>query len=96
MFVLLFFIEFAEHVPNYMTTVSTTSEPSTSGADDANMKFIDTINPMLSFSNDDLEAMNKDVEELIDSDSSSDDSVDIGAYSVTRTQMHVRLIQLTH
>lgn len=65
-----------------MATVSTASEPSTSGADDANLKFIDTINPMLSFSNDDLEAMNKDVEDVFDSDSSSDDSVDIGAYCV--------------
>lgn len=60
-----------------MTTVA--SEPSTSGTDDTNLKFIDTINPMLSFSNDDLEAMNKDVEDFFDSDSSSDDSVDIGA-----------------
>lgn len=73
------FFFFSEHVPNYMTTVSSASEPSTSGADDTNLKFIDTINPMLSFSNDDLEAMNKDVEDFFDSDSSSDDSVDIGA-----------------
>lgn len=64
-----------------MATVSTASEPSTSGIEDANMKFIDTINPMLSFSNDDLEAMNKDVEDFFDSDSSSDDSVDIGSWT---------------
>lgn len=76
--------EFAEHVPNYMATVSSASEPSTSGTEDANMKFIDTINPMLSFSNDDLEAMNKDVEDFFDSDSSSDDSVDIGSYTQSR------------
>lgn len=64
-----------------MPTVSTSSEPSTSGAGDTHLRFIDTINPMYKFSNDDLEAMNKDVEELIDSDSaSSDDSVDIGMY----------------
>lgn len=73
----MFHSVFPEHVPNYM--VSSASEPSTSGADDTNLKFIDTINPMLSFSNDDLEAMNKDVEDVFDSDSSSDDSVDIGS-----------------
>lgn len=63
-----------------MTTVSSASEPSTSGTEDKNLKFIDTINPMLSFSNDDLAAMNKDVEDFFDLDTSSDDSVDIGAY----------------
>lgn len=40
--------------------------------EEAQVKFIDTINPMLSFSNDDLEAMNKDVDEMFESDSSSD------------------------
>lgn len=39
-------------------------------------KFIDTINPLLKFSDDDLEAMNEDVG--FESDSSDDDSVDLG------------------
>lgn len=50
-------------------------EQSTSNIDEP--KFIDTINPLLSFSNDDLEAMNEDVNEFYESDS-SDDSVDLG------------------
>lgn len=41
---------------------------------DVHPKFIDTINPLLSFSNDDLEAMNEDVNEIFESNSSSDDS----------------------
>lgn len=41
-------------------------------------KFIDTINPLMKFSNDDLEAMNEDVNEFFESDSSDDDSVDLG------------------
>lgn len=41
-------------------------------------KFMDTINPFLMFSKGDLEAMNEDVNELIESDSSDDDSVDLG------------------
>lgn len=45
------------------------------------MKFIDTINPLLSFSNDDLEAMNEDVNEFYESDSSDDDSSDGGKFS---------------
>ena len=39
---------------------------------------MDTINPFLMFSKGDLEAMNEDVNELIESDSSSDDSIDLG------------------
>lgn len=35
---------------------------------------------MLSFSNDDLAAMNEDVDEIYESDSSDDDPVDIGMY----------------
>lgn len=63
---------------NYNDAVVSTSEPSSSSnIDDEKPKFIDTINPLLSFSNDDLEAMNEDVNEFFESDS-SDDSVDIG------------------
>lgn len=51
-------------------------EQSTSNIGEA-PKFIDTINPLLKFSNDDLEAMNEDVNEQIDSDSTDDDSDDI-------------------
>lgn len=53
------------------------SEQSTSSAA-VPPKFMDTINPFLMFSKGDLEAMNEDVNELIESDSSSDDSVDLG------------------
>lgn len=52
------------------------SEQSTSSA--VPPKFMDTINPFLMFSKGDLEAMNEDVNELIESDSSSDDSIDLG------------------
>lgn len=41
-------------------------------------KFIDTINPLLKFSNDDLESMKEDVNDLIESDSSDDSDVDLG------------------
>lgn len=43
-------------------------------------KFIDTLNPLLSFSNDDLDAMNNDFEECFESDddsSSDEEPVDI-------------------
>lgn len=53
------------------------SEQSTSKMGEA-PKFIDTINPLMKFSNDDLEAMNEDVNEFFESDSSDDDSVDLG------------------
>lgn len=53
------------------------SEQSTSNAS-VPPKFMDTINPFLMFSKNDLEAMNEDVNELIESDSSSDDSIDLG------------------
>ncbi|XP_019533693.3 RNA polymerase II subunit A C-terminal domain phosphatase [Aedes albopictus] len=36
-------------------------------------KFIDTLNPLLSFSNDDLDAMNNDFDEFFESDDSSSD-----------------------
>lgn len=65
-----------EHVVNYANlnepdVLASTSEQSTSSP-----KFIDTINPLLKFSNDDLDAMNEDVNDLIESDSSDDDDED--------------------
>lgn len=47
-------------------------------------KFIDTVlnNPLLSFSNDDLDAMNEDVNEMFETDSSDDESVDLGMEEV--------------
>lgn len=48
-------------------------------SDNVPPKFIDTINPLLSFSNDDLDAMNDDFDEFFESDDSSsdDEPVDI-------------------
>jgi RNA polymerase II subunit A C-terminal domain phosphatase len=69
---------FAEHSVNY---------PDTSKADAAaadKLKFIDTINPLLSFSNDDLDDMNKDFDQFFESDgssSSSDEPLDMGKIS---------------
>jgi RNA polymerase II subunit A-like phosphatase len=40
-------------------------------------KFSDTINPLLAFSNDDIDAMNEDFQEFFESDSSSDEPRDI-------------------
>lgn len=69
-----------EHVVNYANLNEvegpSSAEPSTSSANREAPKFIDTINPLLKFSNDDLEAMNEDVNDLIESDSSSDDEDD--------------------
>lgn len=70
----------SEHVVNYSNINEpdvSSSEQSTSNIGEA-PKFIDTINPLLKFSNDDLEAMNEDVNELIESDSSDDSDVDLG------------------
>lgn len=40
---------------------------------------MDTINPLLSFSNDDINAMNEDFDQFFESDTSSDEEpVDIG------------------
>lgn len=61
---------------NLNDTDVSSSEPSTSGIGPP-PKFIDTINPFLMFSKNDLEAMNEDVFEE-DSDSSDDGSVDLG------------------
>lgn len=47
--------------------------------DDEEPKFIDTINPLLSFSNADLADMNQEFDQFFESDTSSDDEpVDIG------------------
>lgn len=61
------------------------SNPETSTSNDGDPtqpKFIDTINPLLSnynfFSKDELIAMNEDVDELVESDSSDDESSDLG------------------
>lgn len=45
----------------------------------AEPKFMDTINPLLSFSNDELEEMDEEFHEFFESDdSSSDNEIDIG------------------
>ncbi|XP_039438951.1 RNA polymerase II subunit A C-terminal domain phosphatase [Culex pipiens pallens] len=64
-----------EHVVNYGEGKSGSSKKS----DNVPPKFIDTINPLLSFSNDDLDAMNDDFDEFFESDDSSsdDEPVDI-------------------
>uniref|UniRef100_A0A182N813 RNA polymerase II subunit A C-terminal domain phosphatase n=1 Tax=Anopheles dirus TaxID=7168 RepID=A0A182N813_9DIPT len=58
-----------EHVVNYGAMAKSREEP----------KFMDTVNPLLSFSNDDLDAMNNDFDDFFESDSSSsdDEPVDI-------------------
>lgn len=62
---------------NFSDTDVSSSEQSTSKVSEE-LKFIDTINPLMKFSNDDLEAMNDDVNEIFESDSSDDDSIDLG------------------
>lgn len=62
---------------NFSDTDVSSSEQSTSKVSEE-LKFIDTINPMMKFSKDDLEAMNDDVNEIFESDSSDDDSIDLG------------------
>lgn len=64
---------------NLNDTDVSSSEQSTSNAGAA-PKFIDTINPYLMFSKGDLEAMNDDVNETFESDSSDDESVDLGKF----------------
>ncbi|XP_052893331.1 RNA polymerase II subunit A C-terminal domain phosphatase [Anopheles moucheti] len=58
-----------EHAVNYGTMAQSREEP----------KFMDTVNPLLSFSNDDLDAMNNDFDDFFESDDSSsdDEPVDI-------------------
>lgn len=68
-----------EHVINYSekSEISSSSMAQQNAAESS--KFIDTINPLLSFSNADLADMNKEFDQFFDSDSSSEDeNVDIG------------------
>lgn len=67
----------SEHVVDYSNLSETEISAPEQSNSDVPPKFIDTINPLLSFSNDDLEAMNEDVNEFFESDS-SDESVDMG------------------
>lgn len=74
-----------EHVVNYNSNEETASVSTVDGSQASSnsgtkLKFIDTLNPLLSFSNDDLAAMNEDVDEIYESDSSDDDPVDIGKF----------------
>ncbi|KAM7345800.1 RNA polymerase II subunit A C-terminal domain phosphatase Fcp1 isoform 2-T2 [Cochliomyia hominivorax] len=67
-----------EHVINYSekSEISSSSMAQQNAAESS--KFIDTINPLLSFSNADLADMNKEFDQFFDSDSSSEDeNVDI-------------------
>ncbi|XP_055536384.1 RNA polymerase II subunit A C-terminal domain phosphatase [Wyeomyia smithii] len=65
-----------EHVVSYGDS---RSGGGPSGKPSQPLKFIDTINPLLSFSNDDLNAMNDDFDEFFESDDSTsdDEPVDI-------------------
>lgn len=68
-----------EHVINYSekSEISSSSMAQQNAAESS--KFIDTINPLLSFSNADLADMNKEFDQFFDSDTSSEDeNVDIG------------------
>lgn len=73
-----------EHVVNYNVAESAVAESSVahsrgeSSSMSDKMKFIDTINPLLTFSNDELAAMNEDVDEFYQSDDSDEDPVDMG------------------
>ncbi|XP_055919788.1 RNA polymerase II subunit A C-terminal domain phosphatase [Eupeodes corollae] len=63
------------HSPEHVVNYSEKSEISSSSnmQDDEPEKFIDTINPLLSFSNADLADMNKEFDQFFESDSSSED-----------------------
>ncbi|XP_065087791.1 RNA polymerase II subunit A C-terminal domain phosphatase [Ochlerotatus camptorhynchus] len=69
-----------EHAVNYGESrkAGGSSKPR-EGSQQEPPKFIDTLNPLLSFSNDDLDAMNNDFDEFFESDDSSsdDEPVDI-------------------
>lgn len=67
------------HSPEHVVNYAEKSEiPSTSNCQEP-AKFVDTINPWLSFSNADLDEMNKEVDQFFESDSSSEDEhVNIG------------------
>ncbi|KAL5285834.1 CTDP1 family protein [Megaselia abdita] len=61
------------HSPEHVVNYADKSEiPSTSNCQEP-AKFVDTINPWLSFSNADLDEMNKEVDQFFESDSSSED-----------------------
>lgn len=73
------------HSPEHVVNYSDKSEISSSSSAQQNAsepeKFIDTINPLLSFSNADLADMNQDFDQFFDSDSSSEDEhVNIGNF----------------
>ncbi|XP_061389542.1 RNA polymerase II subunit A C-terminal domain phosphatase [Musca vetustissima] len=65
------------HSPEHVVNYSDKSEISSSSSAQQNAsepeKFIDTINPLLSFSNADLADMNQEFDQFFDSDSSSED-----------------------
>ncbi|XP_055848232.1 RNA polymerase II subunit A C-terminal domain phosphatase [Episyrphus balteatus] len=63
------------HSPEHVVNYSEKSEISTSSSmqGDEPEKFIDTINPLLSFSNADLADMNKEFDQFFESDSSTED-----------------------
>lgn len=69
-----------EHVVNYNIADSAVanSESQSSSSSDEKLKFIDTINPLLTFTKDQLVAMNEDVD--VDSSSSDEDSIDYGDF----------------
>lgn len=71
----------ANQVPDVGTSAPNAAAAA-SGADDNDdnePKFIDTINPLMRFSNADLAAMNQEFDQFFESDTSSDDEpVDIG------------------
>ena len=77
-------ISIAEHVTNYSeipaATTASASIPTTSTdqAGNEKLKFSETINPLLTFSKSDLAAMNEDVDEFFESDSSDEDNEGTG------------------
>lgn len=73
-----------EHVVNYSDKSEISSSSSAQGQNATEpAKFIDTINPLLSFSNADLADMNKEFDSFFESDSSSEDEhVNIGEYRI--------------
>lgn len=62
-----------EHVVNYSEKSEISSTSNMQDDDDEPEKFIDTINPLLSFSNADLADMNKEFDQFFESDSSTED-----------------------
>ncbi|XP_055627191.1 RNA polymerase II subunit A C-terminal domain phosphatase [Toxorhynchites rutilus septentrionalis] len=68
-----------EHAVNYGDSRCPDGPSKSAAAEQESLKFIDTINPLLRFSNDDLDAMNDDFDEFFESDdtSSDDEPIDI-------------------